>query len=162
MIIFASTPRLKAWAAIVVMAATGSLGGCGTDHTPVRGFVLPQGDIERGQEVFATAGCRYCHSIRDVDLPPFEGNAVLDIELGGKVYRVKTYGELLTSIVNPNHVVSAQYRAMLDAKERINPQSPMPVFNDLINVTQLIDLTAFLHARYELLTPQYRGYYYGP
>jgi len=78
------------------------------------------------------------------------------------VYRVKSYGELLTSIVNPNHIVSAEYRATLEAAERKDPQSPMPVFNDVINVTQLIDLTAFLHSRYELLSPQYRGYYYGP
>ncbi len=162
MFIVSSNRRLKAWATVAAIAVTGVLGACGTDPAPVRGFVLPEGDVQRGQEVFATVGCRDCHTIADVDMPPFDAGRVLNIELGGEVYRVKTYGELLTSIVNPNHIVSAQYRAMLDAEERKDPQSPMPEFNDVINVTQLIDLTAFLHTRYELLAPQYRGYYYGP
>lgn len=157
---FATARNLLSLTVVLIVAA--GLSACGKDAAPVKGFVLPQGDIDRGQAVFATVGCRYCHSMADIEFPPLDADPVLDIELGGKVYRAKTYGELLTSIVNPNHVVSAQYRAMLEAEERKNPQSPMPEFNDVINVTQLIDLTAFLHSRYELLAPQYRGYYYGP
>ena len=160
MIEFTITRHLKMSAVVLLLGA--ALGGCDQGPAPVKGFVLPEGDIARGQEVFASVGCRYCHTVTDVELPPFEPDPVLDIELGGKVYRVKSYGELLTSIVNPNHIVSAEYRATLEAAERKDPQSPMPVFNDVINVTQLIDLTAFLHSRYELLSPQYRGYYYGP
>jgi L-cysteine S-thiosulfotransferase len=147
---------------VILLIAAACLVACGDDPAPVKGFVLPEGDIERGAQVFASVGCRYCHTVTDVEMPPFDADPVLDIELGGKVYRVKTYGELLTSIVNPTHAVAAGYRAMLEAEERKNPQSPMPEFNDVINVTQLIDLTAFLHSRYELLAPQYRGYYYGP
>lgn len=154
------TGSAKIWLTVTLLA--GILAGCEKGPAPVKGFVLPEGDIERGKAVFASVGCRYCHTITDEEFPPFEPDQVLSIELGGKVYRVKSYGELLTSIVNPTHVVSAEYRATLDASERRSAQSPMPEFNDVITVTQLIDLTAFLHSRYELLAPQYRGYYYGP
>ena len=136
--------------------------GCEENQAPVKGFVLPQGDIQRGQEVFASVGCRYCHTIAELDLPAFDRTPILDIRLGGNVHKVKTYGELLTSIVYPNHTVASEYLKTLDPQERKNAQSPMPEFNDVINVTQLIDLTTFLHSRYDLLAPQYRGYFYGP
>jgi hypothetical protein len=114
-----------------------------------------------GREVFANVGCRYCHTVTGVDVPPFHAEPVLDIALGGKVTRVQGYGELLNSVVNPDHTISAANRAQLKPAEMPDGQSPMPVFNDVLTVTQLIDLTAFLHSRYELL-PRYRGYSYVP
>jgi sulfur-oxidizing protein SoxX len=151
--------RVMTWIATVILAA--SLSACGKGAASVKGFVLPEGDIERGREVFVSVGCRSCHTITGEEFPPFESDHGLNIELGGKVYRVKNYGDLLTSIVNPKHIVSARYRATLDVPEQKDAQSPMPAFNDVLNVTQLIDLTAYLHSRYEL-APQYHGYYYGP
>ena len=142
------------WFAVLLIA--GALVGCGKSQPPVKGFVLPDGDIQRGQEVFASIGCRRCHSIAELELPPFDGPTTLNITLGGQVHKVKTYGELLTSIVNPGHTVSPLYLKTLDPKERESAQSPMPNFNKAINVSQLIDLTAFLHSRYELLSPQYQ------
>ena len=148
------------WIIAGILAA--GLSACDKSAVPVKGFVLPDGDIEHGKEVFASVGCRSCHSIAEEDFPPFEPDHELNVELGGKVHRVQNYGELLTSIVNPNHIVSAKYRVTLDRAEQKNAQSPMPKFNDVLNVEQLIDLTAYLHSRYELLVPQYHGYYYGP
>ena len=134
------------------------LSACDVGTKPVKGFVLPEGDIEHGKELFASVGCRSCHTIKGEEFPPFEPNDDLNIELGGKVYRVKNYGELLTSIVNPKHTVSEKYRVTLDDAEQKDAQSPMPTFNEALTVTQLIDLTAYLHSRYELL-PRYEGYY---
>ncbi len=145
-----------------VIVYTGVLSACSEGQPPVKGFVLPEGNIENGQEVFASVGCRSCHTVAALDLPPLEQAPLFDIELGGKVRRVKTYGELLTSIVNPNHTVSPKYRITLDPKERKDAQSPMPVFNDVITVTQLIDLAAFLHSHYEMYSPEYQGYMYVP
>ena len=152
--------KLSGLLSAIIIAA--SLGGCDKGPEPVKGFVLPEGDVARGQKVFAEVGCRYCHTIADLELPPFEADPVLDIKLGGKVLKVKNYGELLNSIVNPNHTVELSYKLKLDRDERKDAQSPMPVFNDVLNVTELIDLTAFLHSRYELLGPEYRGYMYVP
>lgn len=157
---WAITWQANAWFAILIL--TTILSACEKSPPPVKGFVLPEGDIQRGQEVFTSVGCRNCHTIAGLDLPPLEQAPLFDIDLGGQVHRVKTYGELLNSIVNPNHTVSPRYRITLDPDERKDAQSPMPVFNDVISVTQLIDLTAFLHSRYEFLAPQYRGYMYVP
>ena len=151
---------VKTWIAALIFAA--SLSACDKGAAPVKGFVLPDGDIERGKDVFVSVGCRSCHTITGEEFPPFEPDRVLDIELGGQIYRVKNYGELLTSIVNPNHIVSAKYRVTLDDAQQKDTQSPMPAFNDAMNVTQLVDLTAYLHSRYELVAPSYRGYTYGP
>ncbi|MFT4583389.1 MAG: sulfur-oxidizing protein SoxX [Gammaproteobacteria bacterium] len=136
-----------------------TLSACDMGAKPVKGFVLPEGDIINGREIFASVGCRSCHTIEGEDFPPFEPDDELNIELGGTVYRVKNYGDLLTSILSPNHIVSAKYRATLDRADRKNAQSPMPSFNGVLNVTQLIDLTAYLHSRYEL-QPRYNGYYH--
>lgn len=149
---------IKIWITAAVFAAT--LSACDRGSAPVKGFVLPDGDIERGKAVFVSVGCRSCHTIKDEEFPPFEPDDSLNLELGGEVYRVKNYGELLTSIVNPTHIVSAKYRVTLDKAEQRNAQSPMTAFNDVLNVTQIIDLTAYLHSRYELVPAKYQGYYY--
>lgn len=153
-------PRLAALFAAAVFAA--ALGGCNRGPEPVSGFVLPEGDPALGQKVFEEVGCRYCHQIAGLELPPFAAEPVLDIPLGGKVLKVKNYGDLLNSVVNPNHTVELSYKLKLEADERKDAESPMPVFNDVLTVTELIDLVAFLHSRYELLGPEYRGYMYVP
>ena len=136
--------------------------GCYQKGVPVKGFVLPDGDIDAGQEVFSSIGCQTCHSVADLVLAPPKVPAVLNIELGGEVLRVKSYGELLTSIVNPDHTILAKNRLKLPPDAKDLPHSPMPDFNDGMTVAELIDLTSFLHSRYEKLDPHYRGYYYGP
>jgi hypothetical protein len=152
--------KLSGLFSAIIIAA--SLGGCDKGPEPVKGFVLPEGDVALGQKVFTEIGCRYCHTIADLALPPFEAEPVLEIMLGGKVLKVKSYGELLNSIVNPNHTVELSYKLKLDREDRKDAESPMPVFNDVLTVTELIDLAAFLHSRYVLLGPEYRGYMYVP
>ena len=76
------------------------------------------------------------------------------------MYRVKNYGELMTSVVNPDHVISPKYVAMLEKADREVVISPMPYFGEEMTVAELIDLVEFLHAQYSRLQPQYyRGYY---
>lgn len=153
------TPKaLLITAAFLIVA--GMLSACDENPRSVKGFVLPQGDIERGQAVFASVGCRECHVVANLDLPALEQPPLLNIALGGKVAKVKSYGDLLTSIVNPNHEIASDYFWSLDSEERKNAQTAMPDFNHALTVTQLIDLTAFLHSRYELLGSEYRGYRY--
>jgi hypothetical protein len=82
------------------------------------------------------------------------------VEIGGEVYRVRDYGELLTAIVNPDHIISPKYIAMLERAEREAVISPMPYYGEEMTVAELIDLVEFLHAQYTRLQPQfYRGYY---
>ena len=71
---------------------------------------------------------------------------------------MRSYGELLTSVVNPEHKKLAVNLQQLP-EEGQQLESPMPDFNDVMTVRQLIDLTEFLHSRYEKME-RYQGYSY--
>lgn len=130
-------------------------------RTQAKGFHLPSGDIEVGKALFVELRCFRCHSVADVKLPDDDLPRLPEIKLGGKVNKVKSYGELVTSIINPDHVVSPKYLAILSDEERKRgAESPMPVFNEEMTVQQLIDLVAFLHSRYKLIEPASDEYYY--
>jgi hypothetical protein len=75
------------------------------------------------------------------------------VVLGGEVTRIETYGELVTSIVNPSHEISRRY-----PKEdvTVGDVSKMRNFNDVMTVAQLIDLTTYLQSKYQLIRePRY-------
>jgi mono/diheme cytochrome c family protein len=136
------------------------LSACSEEGKPVKGFVLPEGDIAQGEQVFIDFNCHGCHTIPGVDFPETSFTPPFILEIGGKVYRVKNYGELLTAVSNPDHIISAKYIAMLAKADREAVISPMPYFGEEMTVAELIDLVAFLHVQYTRLQPQYyRGYY---
>jgi sulfur-oxidizing protein SoxX len=148
--------RLAAMAAFLLLA----LPACNDNGKPVKGFVLPQGDIHQGEQVFVDFNCHSCHAIPGVDFPDVDFTAPFIMEIGGKVYRVKNYGELLTAVVNPDHVISSKYVAMLSKAEREPIISPMPNYSEEMTIAELTDLVEFLHAQYTRLQPRYyRGYY---
>jgi mono/diheme cytochrome c family protein len=136
------------------------LSACSEEGKPVKGFVLPEGDIAQGEQVFIDFNCHGCHTIPGVDFPETSFTPPFILEIGGEVYRVKNYGELLTAVSNPDHIISAKYIAMLAKADREAVISPMPYFGEEMTVAELIDLVAFLHVQYTRLQPQYyRGYY---
>ena len=152
-----STIGLSGVFAMVTLIA---LAACTGDAKPVKGFVLPEGDIAQGEQVFIDFNCHGCHTIPGREFPETEFEPPFILEIGGEVYRVKNYGELLTAVVNPDHIISLKYRAMLEKADRDPIISPMPYYGEHMTVAQLIDLVEFLHAQYTKLQPQYyRGYY---
>jgi hypothetical protein len=114
---------------------------------------LPEGDLDRGEAAFQDLGCVACHDVAGgAASATREGSAVI-VTLGGEVTRVETYGELVTSIINPSHDISARYPRELVAEGDL---SKMKNFNERMTVAQLIDLTAFLQSNYEVrLEPLY-------
>ena len=145
---------------VLAMVALIALAACTGDAKPVKGFVLPEGDIAQGEQVFIDFNCHGCHTIPGMEFPETEFEPPFILEIGGEVYRVKNYGELLTAVVNPDHIISLKYRAMLEKADRDPIISPMPYYGEHMTVAQLIDLVEFLHAQYTKLQPQYyRGYY---
>ena len=112
-----------------------------------RGFSLPEGDPTRGQAAFVELRCHACHTVSGVDLPELDPKPERPIALGGEVARLKTYGELVTSIINPSHRIAKGYPT--EAVE-IEGQSKMTNYNEILKVSQLIDLVAFLEAHYKL------------
>jgi len=84
----------------------GVLSACSDEGKPVKGFVLPEGDIAQGEQVFVDCKCHGCHTMPDVEVPDVDFAPPFILEIGGEVYRVKNYGELLTAVVNPDHIIS--------------------------------------------------------
>ena len=137
--------------ALAVLAAL-SLTACDT-----REFVLPPGDASAGQTTFVELGCNNCHSVTDKVAHAPAGENPIHVELGGTVTRIKTYPDLVTSIINPSHKLSRGANTMTVTEEG---ESKMPVFNDVMTVQQLVDLTTFLEQTYQVWVPPYNVYYY--
>ena len=151
------TPGLSGIVALFTLLA---LAACYQDGKPVKGFVLPAGDIAQGEQVFVDFNCHGCHTIPGMEFPETDFEPPFILEIGGEVYRVRDYGELLTAVVNPDHIISPKYKAMLERADREVIISPMPYFGEQMTVAELIDLVEFLHAQYTKLQPEYyRGYY---
>jgi hypothetical protein len=132
--------------------------GCATnpDYATQFRFPITEGSIDEGEEAFVDLGCNQCHTVNGVDLPVYDGESPLTFELGGDIIFVKTYADLVTSIINPDHVISPKYKRMLGNDEMKNSASPMPS-NDQMTVAQLIDLVMFLNSRY-ILMKRYEPY----
>jgi len=98
-----------------------------------------------------TQECNRCHSGKGADIPEQEGALDVHFSLGGEAAKVKSYGELVTVIIQPDHVVSPAYLRILEKEERAGAESPMPNYNDQMTVRQLTDLVTFLRSHYEKL-----------
>ena len=128
-----------------------------------RGFRLPEGDESRGKAAFVELKCHQCHTVAGMELPKPDGLAAISYELGGEVRIVKSYGELVTAIIQPQHVVSAKYVQQLEEALRKGAASPMPDYNARMTVAQLADIVTFLHAHYQKMPPPGVNYpYYLP
>jgi L-cysteine S-thiosulfotransferase len=142
--------RLKE--ACLVLLATSAVLGSGCAFTPTFGFPIQEGDIEAGRQAFIDHRCHQCHSVADVRLPALAGASAVMLELGGETGYVRSYAELVTSIINPNHVISETYRDRQLLEGVLPLESPMPMPHvDNMTVRQLIDLVAFLDSRYLLV-----------
>ena len=133
---------------VLILALVVGSAGCDASPRSARGFTLPDGDAEAGQTTFIQFRCYDCHTVAGVELPVAEEPDQVAVHLGGEVGRIKTYGELVTSIVNPSHRLAAGYAANLIATGA--GESRMTNYNDAMTVTQLIDLVAFLQSHYQL------------
>lgn len=117
-----------------------------------RGLALPEGDVELGQQVFVELECTACHVVTGLELPPPTFDPIYTIALGGQ--RKKDYPELVTSIINPSHRIAGYFENEGAADESV---SPMRNYNDVMTVAELVNLTEFLMAQYNVeLVPRYR------
>jgi hypothetical protein len=142
--------RFTALFAFAVLSA--GLGGCGRDAMSERGFSLPDGDPIAGREAFIYMQCNQCHSIVGEELPAIPMADPPFVELGGTVTRVKTYGELVTAIINPSHKLADGYPEDLVADDGV---SKMYVYNGYMTVQELIDIVMFLQPHYDIVVPQF-------
>jgi sulfur-oxidizing protein SoxX len=126
-----------------------SLAGCEPQPNTGKGFSLPEGDASLGKTTFIELGCNTCHSIADIQQLPRNDKNLPHVKLGGSVSTIKSYGELVTSIINPSHKVLKRYnQGTVMAKDG---SSTMRVYNDVMTVTQLVNLVTFLEDNYDVV-----------
>ena len=138
---------LTALFALILMTA-----GCSPEPTSSVGFRLPDGDADEGRAVFLYMQCNQCHTVAGLNLPVVPDSPPPYVELGGKVSFVKTYGQLVTSIINPSHELASGYAAEMVSE---NGESNMYIYNRHMTVQELIDLVAFLQSHYDVVPPQF-------
>lgn len=131
------------------------LTACNMGPESPKGFSLPKGNTENGKMVFVRYQCLACHNVNGLD----RGGVIAEIEqpvfLGGDSARVTTYAELVTAIINPSHKISRGFK-----QNTTNPDgsSKMPSFNDIMTVTELIHLVAFLQPEYKVKPITFTSY----
>jgi L-cysteine S-thiosulfotransferase len=143
------------------LVALTALSACRTypDYSSDFRFPIGSGDVAEGREAFVRLGCAQCHTVSGVALPEFTGTRFIEMPLGGEIIFAKTYGNLVTSIINPNHIISDVYLDQLPAEQRRRTNTTPMYMNPNMKVTELLDIVAFLNSRYSLL-PGYTEYYY--
>ncbi len=134
---------------IVVSLSLTTLASCDMRPQSGYGFTLPDGNITKGEEAFVRFACNDCHVINDrEDLKLEDGlPAFMEVPLGGTSTRIETYGELVTSIINPSHEISQKYSGQ---PVEYAGMSMMRNYNDAMTVSELIDIVAFVQEQYEL------------
>ena len=140
---------MKRAIAIIAIVVAAALIGCDADPRSGRGFTLPDGDTTQGRQTFVELQCHICHTVEGVEAFPHVGEPPVSVALGGTVTRIRTYGELVTSIINPSHRMAQGYPT--EAIQTEDGQSRMTNYNNVMTVSELIDLVAFLQSKYELV-----------
>ncbi|WP_428407782.1 c-type cytochrome [Hyphococcus sp.] len=106
---------------------------------------MPDGDAAAGRQVFIDKKCASCHVIDGMEALR-EGLEVENtVPIGGMKTTVDTYGQLVTSVINPSHRIARAYRSEAYSEDG---ESKMRNYNDELTVSELIDLVAFLQAQY--------------
>lgn len=121
-----------------------------------RGFNLPPGDAEQGRATFILLQCNDCHSVSES--VPWVGEnreQPIHIKLGGPTTQIRTYGDLVTSIIHPSHKLS---RGKNEQTADESGESRMRNYNEVMSVQELIDLVEYLQSEYEVWVPDYYIY----
>ena len=132
------------------------LASCDFGPNSGRGFSLPEGDVEKGRATFVELGCNTCHSVGDIEHVARVEEPDINIRLGGKVSVVKTYGDLVTSVINPSHKINRHYTKMGIATDENGLK--MDVYNEFMTVQQLVDLVTYLESNYQIVPARRTAY----
>lgn len=109
------------------------------------GFRLPEGDLENGRQVYIDMHCSSCHVIAGMEGLREGIDPEMSVPIGGMQTHIDTYGQLVTSVINPSHRIAGSFRKDEYTEDG---KSIMRSYNDVMTVTELIDLVVFLQAQY--------------
>lgn len=133
----------------IILLSIFFLTACDISPESSLGFTLPDGDVALGETIFTEFRCVDCHVIAgkpELSMRVDGSEPIMEISLGGKTRRVSTYGQLVTAIINPSHRASQEYWA---AQQDPNIDVEMRNYNDIMSVTELVNLVAFIQSQYE-------------
>lgn len=136
--------------------------GCSQEQVANRGFSLPPGDEAIGEQLLAQYQCFECHTMAGTEHPADEWRLSQEggiaVELGGVSTRVQTYGDLVTSIINPSHRIAQGYspEEVMDEDGKSN----MAYYNNVMTVEELVDIVTFLKTKYEFKSYNETAYPY--
>ena len=125
------------------------LTACDIGPNSGRGFSLPEGNADKGRAAFVELECNNCHSVGDIERIAGSEGPDINIRLGGPVTVIKTYGDLVTSVINPSHKIIQRY-----SKQNVvtaEGDSAMIAYNEVMTVQQLIDLVTYLESNYQVV-----------
>lgn len=115
------------------------------------GFLIPKGDVQRGEKAFMDLQCFRCHTVgeRFANQPRFES----DGPAFGYEQAHYMPGWIMSSIVSPSHYVKLdQYvppsQTVIEGSMRSaeGAESPMYDFTKTMTVQQLIDLVEYIQS----------------
>ncbi len=97
--------------AILLVSALLAIGlfACDSGPNSPRGFCLPKGDAVNGEKVFMSYQCLACHNFERFDYESVNKEMESPILLGGSTTSVKTYADLVTSVINPSHKLARSH-----------------------------------------------------
>ena len=146
--------RFRIVRVILSVACTLSAAACASNS--IFEFPVEEGNIAAGRQAFIAHRCHQCHTIADEQLPALAGMSWPMLQLGGPTTIVRSYADLTTSIINPDHAISERYREQLLLEAEIPLESPMRTPDlDTMTVRQLLDIVAFLDSKYDVLVEDY-------
>ena len=132
------------------------LASCNFGPNSGRGFSLPEGSVDKGRATFVELECNTCHSVGDIERVAGHEGLEINVRLGGQVTNVKTYGDLMTSVINPSYKINRRYINRNIATE--GGEFKMVVDDETMTVRQLVDLVTYLESNYQYVPPT-RGEY---
>jgi hypothetical protein len=127
------------------------LASCNFSPNSGRGFALPEGNADKGRTTFVELECNACHSVGDIKHAAAREGPDINIALGGQVTTLKTYGDLVTSVINPAYKTNRRF--INRGIDTAGAELEMAVYNDKMTVQQLVDLVTYLETNYEFVPP---------
>jgi mono/diheme cytochrome c family protein len=130
---------------------------CNTGPDSPRGFSLPEGNATKGEALFVKYQCLACHKLEGYEDKQMPKQFSPPVQLGGSTTTVKTYAQLVTAIINPSHKLAPR-AAILESVANEDGTSKMQVYNDVMTVSELVDIVSFLQPKYKVKPVQYTHY----
>jgi len=140
---------------LVFTLAVFVLCACDKGANSPKGFSLPEGDIAKGKQAFVKHQCLSCHTLEGIDRADLPTELDNLVKLGGESTKVTTYVELVTSIINPSHKISNRYKSNHSDSSGV---SKMRNYNDVMSVSELVDIVSFLQPQYKVKPYRYTTY----